>query len=176
MLGKGIPDVTGSFINNFTYKNFDLTIDLQFVMGVDVLQQFYHSAEDRFGLGNGLKTILTEGYNGSNPNTMVQAIRDYNISGQSSQVDSHWVADGSYLRENVLQLGYTFNRKSAAAMKLSALRLYASVNNAFVIHSSDFQGLDPEGTSQGTNQWGQNIFFYQYPKPRTWILGVNLTF
>ncbi|MDR1918095.1 MAG: TonB-dependent receptor [Tannerellaceae bacterium] len=176
ILGKGIPDYTGSFINNLSYKNFDLTVDLQFVLGVEVIQQFYHSAEDRFGLGNGLRTILTEGYDGSNPNTMVQAIRNYNFSGQSSQLDSHWVCDGSYLRANLIQLGYTFDKKTTAAMKLSALRMYAGVNNLFVLHSDGFQGLDPEGTSQGTNQWGQNVFFFQYPKPRTWVLGLSVTF
>ena len=176
ILGKGIPDLTGSLINTFNYKNFDLTVDLQFVTGVDILQQFYHSAEDRFGYTSGLASILYEGYNGTNPNTMVQAIRNANLSGQSSEVDSHWAADGSYLRGNLIQLGYNFEASTLRAMRLSALRVYASVENAFVIHSDDFQGYDPEGTSQGDNQWGQNMFFYQYPKPRTISLGVNVTF
>ncbi len=176
ILGKGIPDWTGSFINTFNYKNLDLTVDLQFVLGADILQQFYHSAEDRFGYTNGLRTILTEGYNGTNPNTMVQAIRNANLSGQSSELDSHWVCDGSYLRGNLIQLGYTFDKNILKALRINALRVYASVNNAFVIHSGDFQGLDPEGTSQGDNQWGQNMFFYQYPKPRTWTMGLNVTF
>lgn len=176
ILGKGIPDWTGSFINNFQYKNFDLYLDMQFVMGVDILQQYYHSAEDRFGYTSGLKTILTEGYNGTNPNTMVQAVRNANLSGQSSELDSRWVCDGSYLRANTIQLGYTFDRKMTESLKISALRLYASVNNAFMICSSDFQGYDPEGTSHTSNQWGQNMFFYQYPKPRTWTFGVNVTF
>jgi hypothetical protein len=61
-------------------------------------------------------------------------------------------------------------------MNISALRIYASVNNAFVVHSKDFQGFDPEGTSQGDQQWGQNMFFFQYPKPRTFLLGLNVTF
>ena len=176
VLGKGIPDLTGSFINTLNYKNFDLTLDLQFVTGVDILQQYSHSAEDRFGYTNGLTSILYEGYNGANPNTMVQAIRNANLSGQSSEVDSRWVCDGSYLRANVIQLGYNFDSKTLKALRLNALRVYASVNNAFVIHSKDFRGLDPEGTSQGDNQWGQNMFFFQYPKPRTWTLGVNVTF
>jgi outer membrane receptor protein involved in Fe transport len=176
ILGKGIPDVTGSLINTVNYKNFDLTVDLQFVTGVDILQQFYHSAEDRFGYTSGLASILYDGYNGTNPNTMVQAIRNANLSGQSSEVDSRWVCDGSYLRGNLIQLGYTFNASTLRAMKLSALRISASVDNAFVIHSKDFQGYDPEGTSQGTDQWGQNMFFYQYPKPRTFTLGMNVTF
>jgi TonB-linked SusC/RagA family outer membrane protein len=176
ILGKGIPDLTGSFINTFNYKNLDLTVDLQFVTGVEILQQYSHSAEDRFGYTSGLASILTEGYNGSNPGTMVQAVRNANLSGQSSELDSRWVCDGSYLRGNVIQLGYNFSKASVQPLKISALRIYASVNNAFVLHSSDFRGLDPEGTSQGDNQWGQNMFFFQYPKPRTWILGVNVTF
>lgn len=176
VLGKGVPDFTGSFINNFSYKNFDLTVDLQFVAGVDILQQYYHSTEDRFGYTSGLKSILYDGYNGSNPNTMVQAIRNANLSGQSSELDSRWVCDGSYIRGNLIQLGYTFEPKTLKALKVSALRAYFSVNNAFVIHSSDFQGYDPEGTSHGDNQWGQNMFFFQYPKPRTYTLGVNVTF
>jgi len=176
ILGKGIPDWTGSFINTFNYKQLDLTVDLQFVTGVEILQQYSHSAEDRFGYTNGLLTILTEGYNGTNPNTMVQAIRNANLTGQSSELDSRWVCDGSYLRGNVIQLGYTFDKKTLNPLKLAALRLYAGVNNAFVIHSKDFRGYDPEGTSQGDNQWGQNMFFFQYPKPRTWTLGVSVTF
>ncbi|MBN2660189.1 MAG: TonB-dependent receptor [Tannerellaceae bacterium] len=176
ILGKGIPDFTGSFINTFNYKNFDFTVDLQFVAGVEILQQFYHSAEDRFGYTSGLASILHEGYNGTNPNTMVQAIRNANLSGQSSEVDSHWVSDGSYIRGSLIQLGYTFDTKTLKSLKLGSLRVYASVNNAFVLDSKDFQGYDPEGTSQGSNQWGQNMFFYQYPKPRTYTLGVNVTF
>ncbi len=176
ILGKGVPDFTGSFINNIAYKNLDLTVDIQFVAGVDILQQYYHSAEDRFGYTSGLRSILYDGYNGSNPNTMVQAIRNANLSGQSSELDSRWVVDGSYIRGNLIQLGYTFEPKTLKALKLSALRAYFSVNNAFVIHSKDFQGYDPEGTSHGDNQWGQNMFFFQYPKPRTYTLGVNVTF
>jgi TonB-linked SusC/RagA family outer membrane protein len=191
VLGKGIPDFTGSFINNFNYKNFDLTVDLQFVWGVEILQQYSHSAEDRFGYTSGLASILTEGYNGTNPNTMVQAVRNANLSGQNSELDSRWVCDGSYLRAGVIQLGYNFGKPALQSLHLASLRVYASVNNAFVLTSKDFRGLDPEGTShtasnfrmleaastsQDAGQWGQNMFFFQYPKPRTFILGLNLTF
>lgn len=176
VLGKGIPDITGSFINNFRYKNFDMTVDMQFVLGVDVLQQFTHSLEDRFGLTNGEKAILYDAWSPSNPNTIVQAIRNGARDGQSSELDSRWVADGSYLRANLIQLGYTFNPKMIKPLSLSSLRVYFGVNNAFLIKSSDFRGYDPEATSQGDNQWGQNMFFFQYPKPRTFTFGVSATF
>lgn len=179
VLGKGVPDWTGSFINTFRYKNFDLTLDLQFVAGVDVLQQYMHSTEDRFGLTSGLSTILHDAWSPENPNTMVQAIRIASSpvsANQNTELDSHWVSDGSYLRANLIQLGYTFDARTLKALRLSGLRAYVNVNNAFVLHSKDFKGFDPEGTSQGSNQWGQNMFFFQYPKPRTFTLGVNLTF
>lgn len=186
ILGKGIPDWTGSFINNFSYKNFDLTIDLQFVAGVQVLQQFYHSTYDRFGITNGLTNILTDGYNGSNPGTMQQAIflSNSDHAGQNTMCDSEWVANGSYLRANLIQLGYNFSPALSKKLGVNNVRIYANVNNAFCITAKDFKGYDPEGTSQidrtngieTNSQWGQNMFFFQYPKARTYTLGLNVTF
>ncbi|MEO0333175.1 MAG: SusC/RagA family TonB-linked outer membrane protein, partial [Bacteroidota bacterium] len=88
IIGNGLPQWTGSFVNNFRYRNFDLTVDLQFVAGVDIMQQYYHSTEDRSGIANGLRTILTEGWTPNNQNTMVQEIRNQAYAGQNSQLDS----------------------------------------------------------------------------------------
>jgi TonB-linked SusC/RagA family outer membrane protein len=176
IIGKGIPDYTGSFINRVEYKNLDFTLDLQFVMGVDILQQFFHSTEDRTGYANGLSTILHEGWTEQNQNTMVQQIRNAPLSGQNSEIDDHWVCDGSYLRGNLISLGYSFDDTFLSTSGFKQLRVYASLENAFVMHSDDFKGFDPEATSWGGNQWGQNMFFFQYPKPRTFTLGVNLNF
>lgn len=179
IIGKGMPDWTGSFVNNFAYKNFDLTVDLQFVWGVETMQQFYHPTYDRFGITNGLKNILYDAYNGSNPNTMEQAIYLSNSghAGQDTTIDSSWIVDGSYLRANLIQLGYNFTDSQCKSIGLSNLRLYLSVNNAFLLCSSKFNGYDPEATSQGdTNKFGQNMTFYSYPRARTWTLGVNVTF
>ncbi|WP_236263892.1 TonB-dependent receptor [Dysgonomonas sp. Marseille-P4677] len=179
ILGKGTPDLTGSFINNFSYKNFDLTVDMQFVLGVETMQQFYHSTYDRFGITNGLSSILYDAYNGSNPNTMQQAIYLSNSghAGQDTTVDSSWVVDGSYLRCNMVQLGYTFTPQICKSLGVSALRVYGSANNLFLICSSDFKGYDPESTSQGDgNKFGQNMTFFSYPRAKTFTLGLNLTF
>ncbi|WP_086477590.1 MULTISPECIES: TonB-dependent receptor [Arenibacter] len=176
ILGKGLPDFTGSFSNTVNYRNFDFTADIQFVGGVDIMQQFYHSTEDRSGIANGLATILYDGWTEQNQNTMVQEIRNQAYAGQNSHVDSHWIANGSYIRGNLFSLGYSFSESALESMGLNRLRVYASLENAFVIHSKDFQGYDPEATSWGGNQWGQNIFFFQYPKPRTFTLGCSLKF
>lgn len=177
VIGNGLPDFTGSFINNFRYKSFDLTLDFQFVFGVEALQQHNHSTYDRFGLSNGLASILYDAYDGTNSGTMQQAVFIANTghAGQDTTVDSSWVCNGAYLRANLIQLGYNLPRSVCDRWGISNLRVYAGVNNAFVICSSDFSGYDPEGSSS-TSMWGQNISFYQYPKPRVYTMGVNLTF
>lgn len=178
IIGKGMPDWTGSWINNFSYKNFDLTMDLQFVWGVETMQQFYHSTYDRFGITNGLSNILYDAYNGSNPETMQQAVYLCNSghAGQDTTIDDSWIANGSYLRLNMLQLGYTFDSEVAKKIGLQGLRVYASGNNLFLITSKDYNGYDPEGTSQGDNKFGQNMTFFSYPRARTFTFGVNVTF
>lgn len=178
IIGKGLPDWTGSFVNTFRYGDFDLTVDLQFVYGVEALQQFFHSTEDRSGIANGLSSILYDAWTETNQNTMVQQIRNQAYAGQNSEFDSRWVADGSYLRGNLISLGYNFSDDLMQRLKVKGFRVYASVQNAFVVHSDDFKGYDPEATSwMGSDeQWGQNIFFFQYPKPRTYTLGVNINF
>ena len=177
VLGKGTPDWSGSFINTLNYKNFDLTVDLQFVYGVETMQQFYHSVYDRFGITNGLVEILTDAYDGSNPNTMEQAIYLTNNghAGQDSNVDSSWVVDGSYLRVNLLQLGYTFNADALRSLKLGGIRIFASATNPWLITSKKFKGFDPESTSQG-DQFGQNITFFSYPRAKTFMFGINVDF
>ena len=177
ILGKGLPDWTGDFSNTINYKGFDFTMDWQFVMGVQTMQQFYHPTYDRFGITNGLKNILYDAYDGTNPGTMEQMIRLANSghAGQDTTVDSSWICNGSYLRLNMIQLGYTFNSSMCKSIGLEALRVYVSGNNLALITSSKFNGYDPESTSQ-SSQFGQNMTFYSYPRARTFTIGCNVTF
>ena len=183
IIGKGLPDWTGSWINNFSYKNFDLTVDLQFVWGVETLQRFMCTTNDRFGITNGLKGVLYDAYDGTNPETMQPMIYlasgahfGEEHAGQDITSDSGWVANGSYLRCNMVQLGYTFNSQLIKKIGLSGLRLYASGNNLFQIVSKDFLGYDPESSSETSGKFGQNMTFFSYPRARTFTLGVNVTF
>ena len=176
IIGNGIPEWNGAFINNFYFGKFDFTVDLNFVAGVDILQQMFHSSEDRTGLSSGLATQLYEAWTPENQNTMVQQIRNAPYSGQNSEIDSRWVADGSFVRGNLIALGYNFDPYQLENVGIQSLRIYANIQNAFVIHSDKFKGYDPEASSWGGNQWGQNIFFFQYPRPRTFTLGFNVHF
>lgn len=178
ILGNGLPDWMGSFINTFSYKAFDLTVDLQFSLGADIMQEFFHSTEARF-LTSGIDRLWQEAWHPTlNPNGKSQAIRLANFGmGNNANADDTWVADGSYLRGNLIQLGYTFTPNMLQRAGISSLRLYGSVNNAFLITSSDYLGYDPDNSSRlGDNKWGTNRQFFTYPRPRTFTFGLNVTF
>ena len=178
IIGNGLPDWMGSFVNTFSYKNFDLTLDMQFSWGADVMQEFYHSTVARF-LTNGLDRIYKEAWHPTlNPNGKEQALRLNNFGmGANNQADSDWVCDGSYLRCNLLQLGYTFDKNLISKIGLSNLRVYAGVNNLFLITSSDYNGYDPDNSSRlGGNNWGTNRQFFTYPRARTFTFGLNVAF
>lgn len=176
IIGKGIPDVTGGLFNRFNIGRFDALIDLQVSLGADIMQQFLATAEDRQGLTNGISTQLYDAWTSDKQNTMVQRIRHTVLSGQNLQPDTRWICDGSYIRGNLFSVGYNFGQRMLTSMGLSQLRVSLSLENAFVINAKDFKGYDPESSTWHGDNFGQNIFFYEYPKARTFTFGINVRF
>jgi iron complex outermembrane receptor protein len=79
------------------------------------------------------------------------------------------VESGSYLRFDNATLAYNFKNLGPA---LKNLRVYTSVNNLFVI--TGYKGVDPE-INQGGIAPGVDYNNF-YPKTRTFLLGVNVSF
>jgi len=182
IVGKGQPDWSGSFINNFRYKNFDFMMDLQFSQGASVVQAFLFSSEDRTGYSNSLKTVLNS-WTPQNQNTPIQQLRFAPSAGQAAIFDTHWVGDGSFMRGRNLALGYTLGNSALERLKIKRLRFYISAQNLFLIKAKSYLGYDPQNITfnfdtqgQGAPPYGQNIEFYQYPKARTFTMGVNVNF
>lgn len=170
IIGNGNPDGWGSFFNTFKYKNFELLLELQYVYGNDVLNMTKHSGEDRQALANSFSTVL-DAWTASNENTPVAAIRN-SKAGYVTNVDTRWMEDGSFLRGRNLLLGYTFDPSRIKRYYLQKLRLYASVQNFFL--ATKFSGNDPEVTTYG-NPFAQGQTFFDYPKPTTFTIGLNVT-
>ncbi|MDR1408646.1 MAG: TonB-dependent receptor [Tannerella sp.] len=171
IIGKGIPDGYGIFLNKFQYRNFDLIFELQYMFGNDILDISKHSAEDRTGIANSYRTVLNA-WTPENQNTMIAQIRPTG-AGYTTNIDSHFVEDGSFLRGRNLLLGYTFPRNLTQRMHLRSLRVYGSVQNLFVL--TDYSGYDPE-VSDATQSFAQGITVFGYPKPRTFTIGLNVSF
>ncbi|MBD0294098.1 MAG: SusC/RagA family TonB-linked outer membrane protein, partial [Flavisolibacter sp.] len=119
IIGNGNPKGWGSFINNLRYHNFELVVDLQYMYGNDVLNQTKHSGEDRVGIANSFKTVLQAYDPGKrNDNTMIAALRDTR-AGYVTNVDSHWIEDGSFIRGRNLLLGNVFPTSMVQSLNLN---------------------------------------------------------
>lgn len=170
IIGKGIPDGYGSLMNTFQYKNWSLMVDLQYMYGNDVLDRSIHSLEDRQGIANSYKTVLNA-WTETNQNTPIAQVRPI-AAGYTTNNDSHKITDASFIRGRNLLLSYNFPAATVARMKLNRLRAYASVQNFFV--ATKYKGYDPEVSNSGS-PFDQGYALYDYPKPRVFMFGFNVT-
>jgi hypothetical protein len=98
-------------------------------------------------------------------------------AGYVTNVDTHWIKDGSFIRGRNILLGYTFPAAVTERIKLSRLRVYTSAQNLFLLVDDELIG-DPEtvgirdGDAQNVFSQGQN--WHGYPKPRTFMLGLQI--
>jgi hypothetical protein len=169
IIGKGIPDGFGTLLNSFRYKNFDLTIDLQYMYGNDILFRTKHSTEDRQGIANSLRTVLNA-WTPTNQKTNIAQLRPVS-AGYNTNEDSDRIQDGSFIRGRNLVLAYRFSPAMAERLHLNRLRVYASAQNFFL--ATKYVGYDPEASTTG-NPFDQGVVLYDYPKPRVFMVGVNI--
>lgn len=181
ILGKSTPSGYGTLTNTFRYKSVDLGIDLQFNYGNQVMNLTRHSGQDRTGQANSYATVLNA-WTPQNQNTSIAEDRPAYVY-YSTEIYSTKVESGSFIRGRSVTLGYTFPTSVLNKIKLSRLRIYAQAQNLFLI--TKYTGYDPEtstynaGSSYGAqtnSNFTQGIQFYDYPKPRTFLLGVNASF
>jgi TonB-linked SusC/RagA family outer membrane protein len=177
IIGNGTPKAFGAFLNTFRYKNLDLTVELQYSYGNDILDMTLHSSEDRQALANSYKTVL-DAWTPENQNTPIAEIRDTR-AGYVTNVDSHWIKDGSFIRGRNILLAYNFPESIYSKIKLNRLRVYGSVQNAFLIIDDEVNG-DPEATptggyaDDGRNVFSQGMNWHTYPRPTIFMVGLNI--
>ncbi|WP_229600022.1 TonB-dependent receptor [Runella sp. SP2] len=169
IIGKGIPDGFGTLSNTFSHKNLELMIDLQFMYGNDVLFRSKHSAEDRTGIANSFKTVLNA-WTPERQNTNIAQTRPVS-AGYNTNNDTDRVQDGSFIRGRNLLLSYRFPTKMIEKIHLNRLRAFASVQNFFL--RTKFEGYDPEVSTSGS-AFDQGVDLYAYPKPRVFMVGLNI--
>ncbi len=177
IIGRGSPDAWGAFTNYVRFGPVDLTVELQYSFGNDIMDMNLHSSEDRQGLANSYRTVLNA-WTPENQNTMIAQVRGTS-AGYVTNVDSHWVQDGSFVRGRNLLLGFTFPQAMMDRLKLERLRLYTSVQNFFLIVDDEVIG-DPEITpirgNNTNNAFSQGMKWHEYPKATTFMLGLQLGF
>ena len=185
IIGHAQPKFTGGWGNQFNYKNWDISVFVNFVIGNDILNAnsveftnaLYSQANMLATMNNRWKVIGNDGVLITDSATLEQFNAGNHMYRPATTsnffVNSKNVEDGSFLRINNLTIGYTFNDK--AIKKLFArLRLYATVNNLAVI--THYSGYDPEVNTSRKTPMTPGVDYSAYPKSRMYVFGVNVTF
>jgi len=169
-LGNPNPKVNYGVNTNFAYKNFDFTLDIQGVAGVDV----YNAALGfRFGNENFTKEFYDNRWTGAGTSTTNPSP---NLAGSTNAVpNSYYVESGAYVRMRNIQLGYTLPQSILEKWKVKKLRLFLNAQNA--VNLFGYRGFSPELSSMtNTSPTSAGIDSNVYPLSATYNFGVNLTF
>lgn len=89
------------------------------------------------------------------------------------------IEDGSYLAVREVILGYTLPQNLAKIVHLGSLRLYTSIQNAYVHWAKNYRGINPEARSASGAYASPLIDGYQrgsFPMPRTILFGLDINF
>jgi len=175
ILGQSNPTYYGGLVNTFRYKGFDLNINMVFSGGNKVMNiTRQESLLNQKFLNNG--TEILERWTTPGQVTNVPKVyygRDA-FTNLTSSTSSRFVEDGKFIRAQDLVLGYTFPKLFIDKIKLSRLRLYAQVQNAFVI--TPYSGLDPELNYSTSTNSQAGLDYNTNPKARTFLIGLNVGF
>ena len=175
IIGNGSPRGWGSVMNTVRFGNFDLTLDLQFVYGNDVLDLTLHPSEDRQAIANSYKSVL-DAWTPTNQDSQIAEIRETR-AGYVTNVDTRWIYDGSFLRGRNLLLGYNLPADLTSKLKMSRVRLYISAQNFFLL--TKYPHGDPEVTptngNESSNVFSQGIIWHGYPKPTVYMGGIQIS-
>ena len=100
----------------------------------------------------------------------------YNPSAVSTmQLIDYAVENASFLRVQNITVGYTLPKKWMKSIFLESVRIYFTGYNLFCF--TGYDGYDPEvDTSSKKNPMCPGIDYAAYPKSRTFVGGINVTF
>lgn len=168
--GSPFPDFTFALNGNMRYKNFDLSIGLQGVLGNKIYNATRQTLEDVTKGSNFLASCLDywtpENKNASHPRLT------WDDPNRNTRAESdRYLENGSYLRLRSVQLGYTFPQTWFKGA-IQHARVYINAENLFTITS--YSGYSPDVNADNANYRGFDNFIY--PTNRTFMLGLNVTF
>ncbi|UCH15270.1 MAG: SusC/RagA family TonB-linked outer membrane protein, partial [Bacteroidales bacterium] len=160
-LGSPHPDFIWGLSSTITYKNFDFNFFFEGVQG----NLIYNNTANSIGIMGNLR---------QSKNTFPETVNLGENPRNSLRFSNRFIEDGSYLRLSNVTLGYNLAFRKLTLV--DNLRLYVSATNLFVI--TDYSGYDPDintdASINGVNSIG--IDNSCYPKPRTFLFGMSITF
>ena len=161
-----VPDLSFGLNLEFDYKNFDLSMFFQGVLGQDVynnqkFQNDFWSVTDA-GSNKGVR-VLDAWLPEVNTSSTIPMLTTNN-TGDEGRTSSYFVENGSYCKLRTLQLGYNLPDKVISKLRMSRARVYVAGNNLFTIKSKKLTCTDPENPN------------WAYPIPTSFSFGLQVDF
>lgn len=189
VIGNSNPLFYGGLNNTFSYKNFDLSVFLTFSYGNEVMNAT-KLTNSKAGLtnknvldvcnsANRWMTINSNGAIITDPTELAalnvgrNMAAYYDLEDGDKYIHSWAVEDASFLKLSNITLGYTFPKRMVQKAGLASLRLYATGSN--LLTWTPYTGFDPEVSTMG-NGLTPGVDFGAYPRSRSYVFGINLTF
>ncbi len=172
IIGNANPKFHGGFSNDFTYKNFDLSVFLNYSYGNDIYNKnLFPSLSMDVPFRNALARSLNK-WTVTNPTNELWGTTGLTYGGGGGS-HSYYIEDGSFIRLSNVTLGYNLPKNFVTRWKISNARIYFSGDNLFVW--TKYSGYDPE-VSVGFDALTPGIDWGAYPRSRSFRLGIKLDF
>lgn len=189
VIGNANPDFYGGLNNTVQYKQWDFSLFFAFSYGGEVLNatkltntKTATSNYSVLSLADSRHRWMTVDDTGAsvtdparlaalNAGKTVACI--YDMEQGDKYIHSWAVEDASFLRLSNVSIGYTFPRQLIRKASIQSLRLYATGSNLFVW--TPYSGFDPEVSTMG-NGLTPGVDYGAYPRSRSFVFGLNITF
>lgn len=187
VLGNAQPKFAGGLNQQFTFRNFDMSIYLNYSVG----NKIYNANKSEFTTtyttqDNNLLAIMNDRWKSFDANgikvTDPDQLRAMNVNTKlwtpslgEYTLTSFAIEDASFLRVSNITLGYSIPEKILRKTKVfSRFRVYATVNNLWTI--TGYSGYDPEASTRRSSPLTPGVDYAAYPRSRFILAGLNVTF
>jgi len=165
-IGNTIPKFTYGINGEVNWRNFNLNFQFTGIAGVN--GYFQNAWTEPLGISGG--TITKKWRNAWTPTNPSNSLPQIKVNDTwNRQQSSFWACNMSWFKLKNVQLGYAFPKELAQKMFLQRLYVYVNATDLFTLVSSKYEGFNPE---RDTFTDGYN----QYPTPRVFTFGLNVTF
>ncbi len=164
-IGDPIPDYIMGLNFTLKYKGFDFVAYAYASIGNEIVRNYERTQPNVNKLSYTLDRWTGEGTSNSVPRVTTEATSNNVFS-------DYYVEDGSFVRLQNIQLGYTIPERITQKVKADKVRIYVSANNLFTL--TNYTGYDPAASSGEPIGGGIDKGFY--PAARIYTFGLNLTF
>jgi TonB-linked SusC/RagA family outer membrane protein len=189
VIGSANPDYTGGFSINANAYGFDLGVNFNYSVGNDIYNanRMDYTQTHKYTFRN-MITEMSMGSRWTNldiaTGTLVNdPAKLAEMNATTTQWSPHvanyafsdyYVEDGSFLRLNTVTLGYTIPKTVLSKLKIQNLRIYCSAYNLGLW--TNYSGFDPEVSTRRKTQLTPGVDYSSYPRAKSFVFGLNLTF